>query len=346
MGILSIEGIIDLSQFWPKGKSDADTTKIIIDVEKGCFKYNGKTTSCYDDAFVSTSQDKDTIKKYGEILIKKGGRVTVRLQGIDAPELHYRDYDPGNYKILKGFNEIEYRQYLAETCVKRLVKFLKQCSFKKNFVKCYVVSEVEKPAEVWDVYGRFVGDIIVTDKAKNSININHWLIENGYAFPSIYDSMTVPEIKQVLKVAKKAKKNKSLVWKYHSPFLDKFNNSVTYRVVEEEKISDKGKVVFPKLFRRQCIHYIHTYAGQEDKDLYNFIRSKAEDTYFLTKEFVNKGKESQKFQLGDALEESLKFKFSPEEITINENNNFLLVTSEGQVIEKWKVIKKDEDQII
>ena len=35
MGKLMIEGAIDLSQFWPIGESDADTTTIVLTVAPG-----------------------------------------------------------------------------------------------------------------------------------------------------------------------------------------------------------------------------------------------------------------------------------------------------------------------
>ncbi|HEX3851667.1 MAG TPA: hypothetical protein VHW01_11920 [Polyangiaceae bacterium] len=34
----------------------------------------------------------------------------------------------------------------------------------KDTLKCRVVTEVEKPNDVFDTYGRFIGDIIVTDE--------------------------------------------------------------------------------------------------------------------------------------------------------------------------------------
>ena len=36
-GLLRVEGSVDLSQFWPDGDSDADTTKVLVQVDAGSF---------------------------------------------------------------------------------------------------------------------------------------------------------------------------------------------------------------------------------------------------------------------------------------------------------------------
>lgn len=86
MGVLRIHGTIELGQFWPQRSSDADTSKIKVSVGEGSFAYSatGKTfkgTRVFEDASVRGAAAGPVIEK---------GRITVRLQGIDAPELHYR----------------------------------------------------------------------------------------------------------------------------------------------------------------------------------------------------------------------------------------------------------------
>jgi hypothetical protein len=39
MGKLTIDGTLDLAQFWPEGESDADTAKVVINVEPGAIRY-------------------------------------------------------------------------------------------------------------------------------------------------------------------------------------------------------------------------------------------------------------------------------------------------------------------
>jgi endonuclease YncB( thermonuclease family) len=87
MGKLMIDGTVDLSQFWPIGESDADTTKIVLTVLPSAAQYQPtdgvpRPTTKFDDACV---------KSFGQFKpIIKNRKITVRLQGVDAPELHYQ----------------------------------------------------------------------------------------------------------------------------------------------------------------------------------------------------------------------------------------------------------------
>ncbi len=76
MAILEARGTVSASQFWPEGSSDADTVKILVHQ----VRYAGRPTRVFDDAIVMP---------IGKPPIDALGRMTVRLEGIDAPELHY-----------------------------------------------------------------------------------------------------------------------------------------------------------------------------------------------------------------------------------------------------------------
>src|SRR5262249_6297069 len=84
-GCLQLTGTISLTQFWPEGSSDADT----IQVQLGgwdAFEFQDApgapfiTTYAFDQAWVQGRARRKVIRE---------GRVTVRLEGVDAPELHY-----------------------------------------------------------------------------------------------------------------------------------------------------------------------------------------------------------------------------------------------------------------
>src|SRR5262245_6346608 len=119
-GLLEVTGTIDLNQFWPMGTSDADTTKILVQVGQDAFRFRAfptapwKVTHVFDDAIVVGQSEKPAIDTRG--------RVTVRLQGIDAPELHYRplaalrrnDQTDEQHELYLKWN-LEYRQRLGET---------------------------------------------------------------------------------------------------------------------------------------------------------------------------------------------------------------------------------------
>src|SRR5262249_23739475 len=81
-GLLRVSGTIDLFQFWPNGKSDADTATVVADVDGFEFSADGspqglRRTRVFEGAQIA-----------GKNYIKPGRKLTIRYQGIDAPELH------------------------------------------------------------------------------------------------------------------------------------------------------------------------------------------------------------------------------------------------------------------
>ena len=86
-GLLQLRGSIALDQFWPTGRSDADTTKILLTVSPNAIEFRKNSSSpfhsthVFDNAVVKGRTSKPPIKN---------GQVTIRLQGIDATELHYQ----------------------------------------------------------------------------------------------------------------------------------------------------------------------------------------------------------------------------------------------------------------
>src|SRR5882724_1947652 len=90
-GLLELSGTIDLAQFWPTGESDADTVKVLV-AGADAFRFRPqpgaamKVTHAFNAAKV--------VGKGSKACIDNKGRVTIRLQAIDAPELHYRPTIP------------------------------------------------------------------------------------------------------------------------------------------------------------------------------------------------------------------------------------------------------------
>ena len=89
--LLEVTGTIDLAQFWPSGDSDADTVKIHLS-GNNAFRFrpgpgaSSKVTHAFEDAQVHGKVTKDAIDKQQRIII--------RLQAVDAPELHYPPIAP------------------------------------------------------------------------------------------------------------------------------------------------------------------------------------------------------------------------------------------------------------
>lgn len=254
-GLLEVAGTIDLSQFWPAGKSDADTTTVVLKMgpDPISFRKNDtapfQATHVFDNAIVKGRTRKPSIKN---------GRVTIRLQGIDAPELHYQpsplsQHEKNGLSATK-LNEYRllvhpYRQLLGATSTKALHDLLAATG--RTIFDGRVVTQVDKPNDVFDTYDRLVGDI---ELAMNGslLNLNHWLVEQGWAFPTYYSSMTNDEIVAVDTLAKAARSKKRGVWKFLSKTVGSFDFMLRDPKKNETSVlaTDKGPVLFPKLYRR------------------------------------------------------------------------------------------------
>ena len=112
-------------------------------------------------------------------------------------------------------------------------------------------SEVDKPFEVVDTYGRFIGNIVVNGDR----DINTWLVENGWCSPAFYTSMSNEEIDIFLKAWVKGKKIKGRTSKSISKIASTFNWDLVYGkpgTIQNFMVGeDKGKTIMPKIFRRQ-----------------------------------------------------------------------------------------------
>ena len=314
-----MKGTIDLAQFWPDGESDADTTKIKVQVGANSFSFaaDGKTfkaTKVYAGAVVrGTSSDP---------VIDKQGRITVRLQEIDAPELHYRagalKQSSGVSKAKrKKFNELNKtprRQFWAETATVALCKKLK--TFGNNgTLKCEMRSLVDKPAEVIDTYGRFVGNIFVGAGFNTDVNV--WLATEGWVYPTYYSSMSVEEIAALDAAAKKGK-TKKRTWKNYSKAVNKFDKKIVYRKHGPiDAAKDKGPVLMPKIYRRQVSYQMQKGAGISVGTFAEFL-GKSPDRCFLTKEFVEQTIHTAEPRSLHDFIRSNKFTLEPQELVFKE----------------------------
>jgi len=290
-GLLKVSGLIDLAQFWPDGESDADTTKIKLKVGPNAFKFAAdgetfKTTRVFEGA-KSTGQGRKP-------LIDAKGRITVRLQGIDAPELHYRasalpgdraDVTDAKREAFNAANRAEKRQYWAETATVALCEKLSNFA-KGGVVKCEFWSHVDYPHEIADVYGRFVGNIGVG--AGFDLDINTWLAEEGWVYPAFYSSMSNDEIEALCEAAERGRKKKRL-WAHLQSKVNKFDARLVYRPHGEvDADADVGPVLFPKLFRRQVAHAMEKKAGLKPGTFKAYLKKKL-DECFETDDFMENG---------------------------------------------------------
>ncbi|WP_342735262.1 hypothetical protein [Bradyrhizobium sp. B117] len=76
VGLLEVEGTIDVSQFWPEGRSDADTTKVIVNVAPDAIRFRKSDTAPFHPTHVF-----DNAKVKGRTATPpiKNGKLTIRL---------------------------------------------------------------------------------------------------------------------------------------------------------------------------------------------------------------------------------------------------------------------------
>src|SRR5262245_53543421 len=157
MGLLRVKGSIDISQFWPTGKSpnilsDADTVHVQVDPATS-FVFDGNVTRAFDFAWIQTRKNKDGSRSPIYVIVSQrtaDAHIKIRLQGIDAPELHYR----------VDQKKQEVRQNWGKRAALELRKFL-EARTSGTKIDCHVETIVNSPADVFDIYGRFVGDIMI-----------------------------------------------------------------------------------------------------------------------------------------------------------------------------------------
>lgn len=332
-GILRVRGTIDLAQFWPDGEADADTSKIKVDVAADSFVFaeDGKTfkkTKVYFGAFARGASNKEVIDSQN--------RITVRLQGIDAPELHYRaaalktssKVSAAKREKFNLENKPSRRQYWAETATVALAKKLAGYG---DPVKCEMISLIDRPFEVIDTYGRFVGNICIGPKFKTDINL--WLSEQGWAYPTFYSSMEPEEIEAFLAAMKKAQ-SKGRVWKDYSTNAAKFDAKLLYRPNGPVQASkDKGEVLMPKVFRRQLSYRLQKKVGVVSGSFADYLKAN-NDPCFRTDEFLKQGADTAPVRALHDFIKGSKFLIKPHEVVFREKFSSL-VNKNGKKLEKF-----------
>jgi endonuclease YncB( thermonuclease family) len=143
-GLLRVSGTIDLSQFWPVSGSDADTASVVVDAQSFEFA---------PDATIPVFR-RTRVFEGAEIRGKKlihSGKVIIRLQGVDAPELHFAAMIPKKNLTANG---TKFWQLLGETATVALRAILPKTPSTSS---CEVLTRIDKPGDAFDIYGRMAG---------------------------------------------------------------------------------------------------------------------------------------------------------------------------------------------
>lgn len=244
--LVVIAGSIDTNRFWPRGTADADTIK--LDITNGGFYYGApysksklRKTNIFDSAYSLVDKEKKP-------LISDKGIVDIRLQGVDAPELHY----PVQFENSDA-HLIHYRQYYGKTAT---VDLLSALGGEEKNIDCEVWTYVDKPSDLFDAYGRALGYAFTLNSSGDAfdLHINEWLIESGLALPTFYSTMQIEEIEYLAYLAKRAARYKRGVWSNLTTEIRKSQLKLKFNYSDKkyERKEDIGPVMFPKVFRRAC----------------------------------------------------------------------------------------------
>lgn len=329
-GLLEVSGKIELSQFWPAGTSDADTTKIKVSVEAGGIRFRPRpgapsaVTTVLDDATVTGGN--------GRFQVLKNGNLTVRLQGVDAPELHYRpsaekkkaQQTAEQHTLYLKWN-LEYRQQLGETATVALAQFLGGLG--ADPLPCKVRTMVDTPGEVFDVYGRMVGDIFVKVPGGEE-DVNLWLAKQGWAMPTFYTSMSEDEISAITDAANAAYAAGSGVWDLYSDSVaaSDFDTDLEFRGkgAALNAVADQGPVIMPKLFRRMAAYVVNRKSKMVNGSFESYLRSKrTSDAVHLVDEFLAQGASAAPLRYLDEFVTAEQCSVWPEELVFREKGSKL-----------------------
>ncbi|MEJ7734700.1 MAG: thermonuclease family protein [Polyangiaceae bacterium] len=321
-GMLEVRGSISFEQFWPMGTSDADTTKIVVEVPRDGFRYRTPGASRFrvTDDFHRVV----VIGRAGRREPVRDGKVTIRLQGIDAPELHYRPPSAlaraartaQQHAAYLACNH-EYRQPLAETGTVSLSALL--AGTRRTTVPCVVRTLVGEPGDVFDTYGRLVGDVWI-DMSGREVDLNHWLVEHGWAVPAFYSSMTAEEIDTLRQLAATAARGRRGVWRHLDGSGARFDWRRRYRGrgATFSPAADTGNILLPKLFRRQCTWAVNRRSRMVRGTFAEYLAERPEGCY-LTDEFLEQGVEaSSHHRLSDFVTSRGEFELRPPELVFQE----------------------------
>jgi endonuclease YncB( thermonuclease family) len=350
MGLVQVNGAVELNQFFPAGRSDADTTNVRVRVDPTSFRYvEALGAAPINLPWMTTARVRGEGTHDVLSHIKgRGGRppgdyMRVRLESVDAPELHFRPRNPlrtptkTQREAFKRFNE-EYRQWCAEMAVFRLVEHLDDLAT-NGAVSCLVETEVEAPNEIFDAYGRFVG-IIQLHSTEGPQTLNDWLLDRGLALPAFYSSARIDEIDRLTTIAADASRKDRGIWDVYRNQIEAFDPVLRFRKLTDftraDAAKDRQRFTTPKLFRRQAAWEAALLAKLPvAKTLPEFLGSGTGNEYVTLDDFRLQGLEAAPTHfLGDLIRPTGRLRLRPEQIIFKEKPS-TLVDQEGRLIVGW-----------
>ncbi len=329
MGLLTVTGTLAIDQLWPAGSSDADTMHVKL-AATDPFRFQPQpggdppaATAAFEGAYVRVKGRSEPV------IVQHDRSLRIRLQGIDAPELHYRPVS----------SVPELRQPFAEAATATLAQHLRDSFGDRPALACEVVTQVTAPGDVFDMYARFIGDIVVTE-ADARLNLNQWLVAQGWAFPSFYNSMTPDEICALTVRTHQARYRKLNLWSRgaYTTQTGALDRTLLYRRPGAVVQKDRGPVISPKLFRRL---YQWQLAVDKGSTAATSLRAyllapspSKREKYLHTQDYIVQGDAALERDLGDAIRANGRLRYPPEDVVFTEAPS-TLYAADGKPVKAW-----------
>ncbi len=264
-----ISGAIPLSQFYGYGgRSDADTMLFLP--EQASYRPSGETEwrsvplDFFRKAFVGGQGESKAVLRKRRLGDEFPEAMTLRLQGVDAPELHYEPVpaiapekmSPEARTRWIHLEDLQFRQNgsIQATCA--VAGALSLFASRKDLRTAAVAhSWVTSPGDLFDVYGRFVSEVLV---GPEMASVNLWMLAQGWALPSYYTSMSHEEIRRAHGASEEARETGRGLWGRYTDRIPYFDPDLRLPPSDEAEIPASadatGPFADPKLFRQQ-VHF-------------------------------------------------------------------------------------------
>jgi len=342
-GQLEVRGTVAIAQFWPVGRADADTVNVEIGMAADTFRFRAspgaasKATRAFDGARVRTQYGASEVARKTSATTRL---VDVRLEGIDAPELHYRataakKLTAEQRKAMPALGH-EYRQRGAESCALLMKEKLAKLADGAASVPCRVVTAVDRPGDVCDMYGRMVGTLLVGAGA-DEFDLNEWLVRQGLALPSFWNSMDEASIAALVAAAGEARKKRRGLFAAGRFTRDavRFRYTDTYRKGSAAVTawSDDGECCLPKLYRRKTSWAANKKHGLAKVSFDRWLADHPDSVHLLA-DYREQGSAAAPIHHLHDFVKASRFTRDPFELVYREDPS-KLVDANGKTVTKW-----------
>ena len=346
MGFVEISGKVDIFQYWPHGESDVDTLQFIPDLTTAT--YVSDTAPANVAAYFTeggTFQPDDNRpgeERFRSIMRNAGGKyLSVRLQGIDAPETHYAsnfregmfDGDYARWIAKHVTRQKSHRQPYGKLCTDQFATGLRTAlgvgAFDSANPEVLVDAKLKILADsingAVDVYGRVVGYVTVTRNGQEIV-LNDHALARGFAFCSFYGSMAIDEMRRLTGLfaghgtgGERKSPLRNNVSSQLRDFEPELWTTASMRDSDRDDNSSgafRSKCFDPKMFRR-CVDWVGRRDALGDTiPLLDYMRSNDEQIVLFT-DFVAADGEweaARKFSMGSLVGKDGAFLYKPGEV--------------------------------